>query len=85
MRVWGSVDGVVDPGLLAAKGALPEARPRLTLEGEPRAQLHVYDDQLKTLKYLAVWQHDLSKVASAVHAVTRLEYLLYIYMYITYI
>ena len=73
VRVWGSVDGVVDPGLLAAKGALPEARPRLTLEGEPRAQLHVYDDHLKTLKYLAVWQNDPSKVASEVQT--------YIYRY----
>ena len=36
------------------------------MEGEPRAQLHVYDDHLKTLKYLAVWQNDPSKVASEV-------------------
>ena len=74
VRVWGSADGVVDPGQLAAKGGLaakgelmvPEVPPRLSLEGEPRAQLHVHDDQFKTVKYLAVWHNDLSKVASEV-------------------
>ena len=48
--------------------AAVQMNPRLAFQGEPRAQLHIYDDSTGHLKYLAIWHSNVPRLEDEVRA-----------------